>query len=168
MKEKKTAVCIFSAILLSGCANPGIVQVSPDTYMLARADRGGIFGNTARLKAGVIRDASEFASQQGKVAVPVASHETPIYPGHCATFEYQFRVVDKNDPEAKRTALVPGPDLVIEKTDKISAEVHTTGGPQKPGDLYTDLAKLDDLRRKGVITDAEFEIAKKRLFGESN
>ena len=31
-------------------------------------------------------------------------------------------------------------------------------------DVYTELLKLDDLRKKGIITEAEFEAQKKRLF----
>jgi hypothetical protein len=135
--------------------------MSPDTYMLSRADRAGIFGNTAALKAGVIKEATDFAESQGKVAIPIASHETPVYPGHFATFEYQFRVVDKNDPEAKRTSLTPRADIVIQKSEKISADVRTKD--DKSPDLYTELMKLDDLRKKGVITDEEFASQKKRL-----
>jgi len=152
-----------AALLLVACSNPGIVKLSPDTYMLSRADRAGIFGNSAALKAGVIKDANEFAESQGKVAIPLQSHETPVYPGHFATFEYQFRVVDKNDPEAKRTSLVPRADVVVEKTEKISADVRTKDDSEKKSDLYTEILKLDDLRKKGLITDAEFESQKQRL-----
>jgi hypothetical protein len=162
MKNRLSFTPVLLALVVAGCANPGIVQLSPDTYMLSRADRAGIFGNTAALKAGVIKDASEFAAKQGKVAIPIASNETPVYPGHFATFEYQFRVVDKNDPEARRTSLVPRPDVVIEKTDKISADVRTKD--EKSPDLYAELTKLDDLRKKGIITEEEFAAQKKRLF----
>lgn len=86
---------------LVGCTNPGIVKLSHDTYLLTRADHAGIFGNTSRLKASVIKDANDFAENLGKVAIPVSTHETPVYPGHFATFEYQFRTVDKDDPETK-------------------------------------------------------------------
>lgn len=162
MKIRISVLSVPITLMLVACSNPGIVKMSPDTYMLTRADRAGIFGNTAALKAGVIREASEFAEKQGKVAIPLSSNETPVYPGHFATFEYQFRVVDKNDPEAKRTSLVPRADLVIEKTEKISADVRTK--EDKTPDLYTELTKLDDLRKRGVITEEEFAAQKKRLF----
>ncbi len=161
MKTPVTAICCLAAMLFSGCANPGIVQLSPDTYMLSRADRAGIFGNTAALKAGVIKEANEFAQSKGKVAIPISSQETPVYPGHFATVEYQFRVVDKDDPEAKRTSLVPRADLVIEKTERISADVRTK--EDKAPDLYVELTKLDDLRKKGILTEEEFVAQKKRL-----
>jgi len=161
MKTPLTIICVLAAALLAGCANPGIVQLSPDTYMLSRADHAGIFGNTAALKAGVIKEAHEFAQSKGKVAIPISSQETPGYPGHFATVEYQFRVVDKDDPEAKRTSLVQRADLVVEMTEKISVDVRTK--EDKAPDLYAELTKLDYLRKRGILTEEEFVVQKKRL-----
>ncbi|QYM78724.1 SHOCT domain-containing protein [Horticoccus luteus] len=149
------------SLILAGCANPGVVQISPDTYFISRTDKGGIFGNASKMKAEVIHEANEFAAKQGKVAIPLSTQETPMAIGQFASFDYQFRVVDKDDPEAKRTALVPRADIVVEKTEKIAADVKTK--EEKAPDLYTELTKLDDLRKKGIITDAEFEAAKKKL-----
>ena len=70
-------------------------------------------------------------------------------------------MVDKDDPEAKRTSLVPRADLVIEKTERISADVRTK--EDKAHDLYVELTKLDDLRKKGILTEEEFVAQKKRL-----
>ena len=148
---------------LVGCANPGIVKLSPGTYMLSRVDQGGIFGNSARMKANVISEANEFAESQGKVAIPLTINESPMWPGHFASVEYQFKTVDKNDPEARRASFVPRQDVVINKTDKVSADIHSKDMTEKQPNLYTELTKLDDLRKKGVITDAEFATQKKIL-----
>lgn len=116
------------------------------------------------MKVGVISDANAFAAGQGKVSIPISAHETPVgVMGKWAKFEYQFRVVDKNDPEVRRTALVPRADIVIEKTENISADVRTKDESAKPKDVYAELIKLDDLRKKGILTDAEFEMQKKKL-----
>ena len=89
---KRTILVVF---FLSGCvSNPGIVELSPGTYMLSRVDHGGIFGNEAALQADVVRDANDFAKSKGKVAIAVSSHLDPMRPGHFASFEYQFRLVD--------------------------------------------------------------------------
>jgi hypothetical protein len=152
--------------LLAGCAQTiGIVQVSPDTYMLTREDHGGIFAfNRGKLKTDAIREANDFAEKQGKIAIPVSMREHPCgVLGDWPSVEYQFRVVDKNDPEARRTSLVPRPDVVIEKTEKVSADVHVKEQSEKPSDLYTELIKLEDLRKKGIINDSEFEALKKKL-----
>ena len=168
MKTLLVSSLTLLTLLLSGCvSNPGVVQLSPDTYMIARTDRAGIFGNAAAMKVSVIRESNEFAASKGKVAIPLATNETPVFPGHCATVEYQFRVVDKDDPEAVRTSLVPRADVVIEKSEKISADVHTKDDSEKKTDLYSELMKLDDLRKKGLITDAEYDSEKQKLLNRT-
>ena len=154
-------VCL--AVVVSGCANPGIVKLSPDTYMLARTDKGGVFGNASAMKADVIREANEFAASQGKIAIPISLNESPMYIGHFASVEYQFRVVDASDPEAGRVNLVPRPNVVIEKTEKTSIDVKTKDQTDRPKDVYTELLKLDDLRKRGILSEAEFEVQKKKL-----
>jgi len=156
-----SVICL--AVAVTGCANPGIVKLSPDTYMLTRTDKGGIFGNASAMKADVIREANEFAARQGKIAIPISLNESPMYVGHFASVEYQFRVVDASDPEAGRVNLVPRPDVVIEKTEKTSIDVKTKDQTDSPKDVYTELLKLDDLRKRGILSEEEFEAQKKKL-----
>ena len=167
----KTITSILTSavvVVTAGCANPGIVKLSPDTYMLSKEDHAGIFGSNARLKANVIAEANAFAAKQGKIAIPLYSHETPrgICCGEWGAFEYQFRVVEKNDPEAKRTALAPRADTVIDETEKVTVDVHKTDATPRSKDVYTDLLKLEDLRQRGIITDAEFQVQKAKLLAQ--
>ena len=157
-------MAMLTVVLLVGCAtNPGIVRVSPDTYILAREDRAGIFGSASALKARVINEANAFAEGQGKVAVPLSTNERPVGgPGQWAYFEYQFRVVEKTDPEAKRSSLVPRPDVVIQRTDEVTANI-TVDNQSGPKDVYSELLRLDDLRERGILTDAEFEREKSKV-----
>ena len=94
------------------------------------------------------------------------SHPVGIL-GDWAAVEYQFRVVSKDDPEAKRTSLTPRPDIVIEKKSEISADIETKDQTEKSKDVYTELMKLDDLRKKGIITKEEFETQKKKILSEN-
>jgi hypothetical protein len=70
----------------------------------------------------------------------------------------------KMDPviDQMLSGLVPRSDVAVEKTDNISADLRTN--EDKAPDLYTELTKLDELRKKGVITEEEFAAQKKRLF----
>ncbi|HEY8357678.1 MAG TPA: SHOCT domain-containing protein [Ramlibacter sp.] len=152
-------------LALSGCAaNPPVTSLSPDTYMITRIDKGGIFGNAAAMKADVVREANEFAAKQGKVAVPLFVQETPVRPCPAcwASIEYQFRVVSPSDPEVRRTSLVP-----MEPRREIVIENRTPANAKPPvpqtKDLYAELLKLDDLRKRGLLTDAEFDTQKARL-----
>ena len=162
---KQNLIILLIGVFMVSCANPGIVKLSPDTYMLTKQDHGGIFGNAATLKADVIREANAFAESLGKVAIPISSNEIPLAPGRFANFEYQFRVVDPNDPEAQRTSLVPRPDVVIEKTEKSSVDIRSE--ETEKVDVYTELLKLDDLRKKGIITNQEFEDQKAKLLNSN-
>jgi Short C-terminal domain len=154
---------ILLLIAITGCvSNPGIVEMSPDTYMLSRQDKAGIFGNASAMHAAVIDEANKFAASKGKVAIPITTHETPMWPGHFATFDYQFRLVDPDSPDAKSTPMIQRPDVVVQQTGKASVDVHATTAPTPP-DVYTELLKLDDLRKKGIITEDEFQAQKAKL-----
>jgi len=165
---RKLAALLISIAALSGCTNPGIVKLSPDTYMLSREAHGGIFASASALKADVINDANTFAEGQGKVAIPISAHEKPLGngPAQWASFEYTFRVLDKNDPEVRRTSLVPRANIVIEKNENISGNIRTIDESKKSSDIYAELVKLDDLRKKGILTDSEFEAQKKKILSE--
>ena len=76
---------------------------------------------------------------------------------------YQFRVVDASDPDAQRVNLVPRPDVVIEKRGKTSIDVTTTDHTDRPKDVYAELLKLDDLRKRGILSEAKFDAQKKKL-----
>jgi hypothetical protein len=167
MKIPAVTIVILASLMWSGCTNPGVVQLSPGTYLLTRTDKGGAFGNPSRMKADVINDANDFAASQGKVAIPISSKESPMYIGHFASFDYQFRLVNKDDPAAKGTQLIPSADVVVETTEKDSGDIHTTNGSAKTDVLYTELTKLDDLRKRGILTDEEFAAEKKKLLDDS-
>jgi len=73
--------------------------------------------------------------------------------------EIQFMCLDAKDPELNRPKLKKEADIAIE----IKQDIRTKGEPGKPKDVYTELLKLDDLRKKGIISEAEFEEQKRKL-----
>jgi hypothetical protein len=150
---------------MAGCAtNPGIVKTGSGTYTLYKVDYGGIFGNAELLRNGVIAEANTFAENQDKIALPIAAKTHPMgFAGNFASFEYQFRLIDKNDHITIRTHLVSGSDVVADDTGKIVGDGDAKSQSGKPMDRYDELIKLDDLRKRGVINDAEFDAQKKKL-----
>lgn len=136
-----------------------------DTYMISQTSAGGMFTNMGTLKTEVIQRANAFAESKGKVAIPVAAHETPPAPGRMPNYEYQFRLVDRNDPRAAGGGLVKTPDMVIENRNQAPAVI--VNQPAKEStqtkDVYAELIKLDDLRKRGILTDSEFEAQKRKL-----
>jgi hypothetical protein len=155
------AACL---LVMAVPAQAEVLKLSEDTYLAIRSSKAGIFVSMAKLKIATIREANDFAARLGKVIVPISTQETPPMPGRWPTVEYQFRLVEKEDPAAKGGALLPRADVVIEsKTHNVTDITHTD---EKKPDLYTELTKLDDLRKRGLLTDEEFAQQKKRLLQE--
>lgn len=163
-------VVIMAATTFAACTNPEVVEISPDTYLLARTDKAGMFGNASSMKIDVIREANEFAASKGKDLVLIESRETPMRVGQYASIEYQFRLVDKSkstsQSESTRSSQIstlPTKDVVIEKHDVSDRDSNAAGYGGIEKDVYDELVMLDDLRDRGVLTDAEFDAEKKKL-----
>lgn len=100
-------------IILTGCATAEIIPIGNNTYMISQTSAGGVFKAMGTLKAEVIKRANSFAESKGKIAIPVAEKENPAYPGHMPNYEYQFKLVDKDDPMASNTVLKSAPSTII-------------------------------------------------------
>jgi len=67
--------------------------------------------------------------------------------------------LDTKDAELGRPRLRKEADTVIE----VKKEVRKTNESIASKVVYAYLIKLDDLRKKGIITDAEFDAQKRKL-----
>jgi len=124
--------------------------------MISQTSAGGVFKSMGSLKSDVISRANAFAASKGKIAIPLAAKESPALPGaRMPNFEYQFQLVDKDDPRASGRALAPRADTVVE------VKSSNTTAPAR--DTYSELMKLDDLHKRGILTDAEFQAQKQKL-----
>jgi hypothetical protein len=117
---KRPILLAVTMLAVTACANPGIVQLSPDTYMLSRVDKGGVFGNAAAMKASVIQQANDFAASKGKVAIPISTHEEPVRIGQFASFDYQFKLVAPD--KAKEGLAASFVELKQELTSQLESE----------------------------------------------
>jgi hypothetical protein len=161
-------------IFLCGCQNPGIVQVSPNTYMLSREDHAGIFGSMSKLKTGVIQDVKTFAEKQEKVAIPISAKEHPVgVLADWASFEVIFKLASTNDPEALGSTNIwtsssvqggQGWRNLGGKARLYPAQPKTSGNqavqPPTIGQQVIDLQKAKDA---GAINDSEYQAEKSRL-----
>ena len=129
----RVSALLFLAVSMAGCAtNQGIVKLGSDSYTLYKEDHAGVFGNATSLRNEVINEANTFAGNQGKIALPIAAktHHTTGRPADWETFEYQFRLIDKNDSTTIRTHLISGSDVVADDTGKIVREVKVASEPE--------------------------------------
>ncbi|MBS0375312.1 MAG: SHOCT domain-containing protein [Proteobacteria bacterium] len=182
---------VLAASLLAGCATPqtGLRQIAPDTYRISRVDPGGQYADPAAMRAAVVAEAAAFARGKGGTALEVASHEETLPVGRLSTIDYDFRVAPAGAtaalPAAQGTPARPAPAAVpaagtapeAGAAPAASAPPTRAALPAPPGSgaepprtaasavsqLHEDLLKLEDLRRRGILTDEEFARLKQRL-----
>jgi Short C-terminal domain len=160
---------LLACLATVGCTSyvkPEIVPIGPNAYLLSRASKVMGWGNLGEMKAEVHREANAFAESKGKVAITISTNEAPVAFGKYAFFELKFRLVDKNDPEALNPGGTRFPQPTL-NTEKTSTEIPIKDVTKKGTDLFAELTKLDELRKKGLLTDAEFEAEKKKLLARN-
>ncbi len=145
-------------VLFVGCQSTSeIIPLSSNTYIISRSDLGPL-GTLTRVRGKVLQDVNEFALKNGKVAIPITSKSVSRNRG-VPYFEYQFMLVEKNDPRASGGALMPRADFVIESTSNINANINKSRSENN----YDAIAKLNKLRESGAISEQEFESEKGKL-----
>lgn len=169
-----------AAVAFTGCATteatPVVTQLSPDTYMVTLKERSSYFAmDKPKFKSQAVSYSLDYAASKGKVAVPITLREnTAGMFEDWVNIEYEFRLVDKNDPRAHRNQPDPDdkpapaqpPEPIKQPEPAKSPEVVAKPASRSKQDIYNDLLKLDDLRKKGIITQAEFESEKKKLLDQ--
>lgn len=133
--------------LASGCGTNMPIQKNGNTgeYVLNRDDKSP-FGNLPSVKRSVSVDAASF----------------------CAAMNKNF--VEKYSIDKERAVFVwPESTLYFEcvESGQESAEKRTQPSNEadilQNGSVYSELIKLDELRKKGILTEAEFEAQKQKL-----
>lgn len=159
------ALLVFSA--LSGCAsNPGVVKLSSDTYSLSATDKGGSMSDIGSTKTQMEREANDFAAKQGKVVSPVSMKDTPTAVQGFTAIEYQFKLVDKGSlPPPVVLATQPAPMSVSGVAAPALAA--PAAQPVHSHDIYAELIKLDELRKRGILTEDEFTSEKKKILNSN-
>lgn len=161
MCELKVAT-ITSALVLAACTSTtGVVPIGQDTYMIGSQGKspGGFSGSEAKVLA--FAEAQKFCSAQGKNVQVINTQQSDMSFGKNATSEIQFMCLSKGDPALGRPRLERVPDQVIHVKTPIPDR--QSPAADKPKDLYSELLKLEDLKKRGLLSESEFEQQKKRL-----
>lgn len=164
MKYPVILVPFITAFVLctAGCTSSSNVnQAGPDTYTVSASSFGGFSTNDVRDK--VYRQANEFCAAKGLVMVPISFKARPGELGrNPPSADLTFRALKPGDPAIGRPdSLEADQSVAINQNVKLSVKDETK--TEKHADTYTELIKLDDLRKRGILTDAEFESAKQKL-----
>ena len=144
---------MFAAVLVANFAwagdPPQVVPLGGNDYTITVKATHKFTRNTQKLKDQAIEAATQFCAKEGKAlkVVTVKEDKSFYMVGDFAQVTLTFKALSPGDPElAPVTADHPRPPPAI------NADI-----------LTSELTKLDDLRKKGILTDEEFTAAKKRL-----
>jgi hypothetical protein len=132
-----------------------ITSVTPQadgSYRISAKATHKFTRNTRKLKDEAQAAAAAFCAKEGKQlkVLSVIEDKNQYLVGDFAQITLTFRALTGNDPE-----LAPA-----------AAPAAAAVAPPKPmtaDELQAELTKLDDMRKKGLITDAEFEALKQKV-----
>ena len=149
-------------ICLNGCTSSGVAQIGPDTYTIATSNEI----SPAWAKKSALKDAEAYCQSQGKYVMPMQSRtgsHVDSVGDNLATYDFTFRCLAANDPDLTRPELKdPTTNINVNKDVRISDETANRSVDDN-SDLYTELQKLDQLRKDGILTEEEFQQQKKKV-----
>lgn len=165
---------LFSAfaLFLSLCAGATAASTSKleslgdSTFAITRTATSGFDRDVRKFRQEAEQDAVQYCTSRGKMLKVVAvTTDRPHFGGGFASARIIFRALDAGDP-ALTAVEAPVPAAAAAGTGQ-SVAAPTGVLPTYAGDLYSEILKLDDLRKRGLLTDKEFEQQKKKLLKKS-
>lgn len=147
-----------------------VVSMGDNTYSIKVEAKNALHRDVDELKAEANQAAADYCSAQGKVFKEVSlSGKVPTFGLGYAYAKIVFKALNPGDPELTAQAPVAGAAAPV--AGMVAAPVAVGPPPERHLDtdeLYNELVKLDDLRKKGILTDEEFQAEKKKLLNHSN
>ena len=173
---------------LAGCASTAnVVSMGNNTYTATRVAPNAFSRDTAALTARAKEDAARFCAAQGKqMKVVDVIEEKPFFSTGYAKSKVVFKTVAAGDtgpaaePAPAAAVEAPTPAAVAESPAPVAAgeSAAPAVAPASPApvavsgttptdSLYNELLKLDDLRKRGILTEEEFQAEKKKILSRS-
>jgi len=123
-----------------------IEELGDGTLRITCSGKSKFTRNTVKLKDAATAEATRYCQELGKYLKIISTSERKgmYLVGEMPSFTLVFRPVDFPDTLKAENSAVP----VTES-----------------GDFHTMLLKLDDLRKKGILTDDEFQTEKRKILG---
>lgn len=135
-----------------------VESLGNDTYSVVCQANNGFVRDTESLKAQALDKAAAYCANLHKeLKVVSATTEKPklMFTGY-ARAKVVFKALDANDPEL-HAAMAPASADAAQGATSAAAPIHSTDA------LTYDLNKLDDLRKRGLISEEDFQTLKKKI-----
>jgi hypothetical protein len=158
-----SAVCMGLLAFSPGArAEADVVPLGNDTYSITCEAKTAFTRSADKLKGEASDEATKYCAAQGKqLKILTLSGNVPHFGTGYAKAKITFMALSAGDPRlaaevAAPAAAIPAPAVAV------------APGRLSTDELYAELVKLDDLRKKNILTDEEFQAEKKKLLGRSN
>ncbi len=150
------ALAFFAGSIAAAAAaetSPVVKSIDSETFSVTCSATNVFARSPKKLQARAREIATRFCTEKGKqLKVMEEKVDKPMLPPDFVSVTLVFKAVDAPEPE-----LAPTP--VARRSSPV---------PATPTDvLYAEITKLDELRRKGLLTDAEFESEKQKVLNRS-
>jgi len=145
-------------VALSASSHSATIELLPlsdGTFSITATAKTGFSRDTEKLKAEASDEAAKYCASLGKqLKVVELTAKKPWFSLGYASATIVFKAVNPGEPEVAASAPGASAAPVAERT--ISTD-----------ELVSELTKLDDLRKKGILSDEEFQIEKKKVLARS-
>jgi hypothetical protein len=140
-----------------------------NTYSITREAGSAFSRDLDKLKADAMDAAAKFCADQGKqMKVISVTGKMPMFATGYGRAKVVFKALSPGDPELTSAPEAPGAPPSAAPAYVAPPYVPPAERHLSTDDLYAQLTKLDDLRKKGILTDDEFQAEKKKLLSRSN
>jgi hypothetical protein len=153
-----------------------------NTYSITCEAPNAFHRDLDKLKEDATDAASKYCADQGKQMKLISlTGKVPVFGMGYAKAKIVFKALSPGDPELTMPVAANGSMAAPAAAQAMyaappaayAAAPATYAAPAplphlSTDDLYAELVKLDDLRKKGILTDDEFQAEKKKLLSRSN
>jgi hypothetical protein len=155
---------LFAAVTNGLLAAAGtFAELGDGTYSYIRESATTFARDIDKLAAEANEDVAKFCATKGKQpkVISITAHKPWMTLG-IPKVTVLFKALDAGDPALLGNTAVP-----IVRAGKKSKTVEAVAPPVPANDLYSELLKLDDLRKKGILTEDEFKAEKTKVLNRS-
>ena len=157
-----TALSLALPLSVWGASVSKLESMGDNTFAITRTATSGFDRDVRKFRQEAEQDAVKYCTSRGKMLKVVAvTSDRPHFGGGFASARIIFRALEAGDPALTAVeapvpaAAAPGAGPSVAAAPGVL--------PTYAGDLYSEILKLDDLRKRGLLSDKEFEQQKKKL-----
>jgi hypothetical protein len=170
-------LCLAPAGFASPPPPPTPVSMGDNTFSITCEAPNAFHRDLDKLKDEATDAASKYCADQGKQMKLISlTGKVPVFGMGYAKAKIVFKALSPGDPELAANGSVAAsaaPAMYAAAPTVYAAAPAAYAAPAplphlSTDELYSELVKLDDLRKKGILSDDEFQAEKKKLLSRSN